>query len=109
MTGTRASLLIGAALTMLMAAGCRKADEPPVENRTIEQPAQAQAAEPEAEPAPVTAEPVAPANVDVAEPKPAPEPSADQQVLDDADATGMTARVSRGGAEDEPATSGNSQ
>jgi outer membrane biosynthesis protein TonB len=82
--------ILAAAATMMLVAGCRKAEEaqPPVENRPVEQPK------------PVAAPLPAPKPVEAPKPKapkakPAPKPSADEQVQDDADATGMTARVDR--------------
>jgi PBP1b-binding outer membrane lipoprotein LpoB len=75
----------------LLLAGCKQHREPPVENTPTEAPKPV-----------VPPKPVAPAAV--AEPKPAapkakplPPTPEEQQVLDDADATGMTARVDRAG------------
>lgn len=92
----RAMTMTAALAALLVVAGCSKQQpaENVTENAGAEQaplPAPTPAPEPQAEapiakPAPPAAEPVAP----------------EAQILDDADATGMTARLSRGG-EDEPA------
>jgi hypothetical protein len=92
-----AILLAGASLL----GACQKHSEPPARNRAVEAPptpVPAHAAEPAAKPMPKPA-PRRPA-------KP-PKPSADEQMLDDADATGMTSHASRGG--DGSDASGNSQ
>jgi outer membrane biosynthesis protein TonB len=73
----------------LLLASCKQHQEPPVQNEPTEA-AQPVAAPPK--PAPVAIpKPAAPKP----KPKPLPETPAEQQVLDDADATGMTARVNR--------------
>ena len=107
----RPVLIAGIAATTLSLAACDRSPPtpPPAENDAMVEP----------EPTPPPAEPV-PQVVELPKaeappkPKPAPEVSADQQVLDDADATGMTARVARdgdGGSDDsQPASGGgNSQ
>ena len=97
MKGIARSLLGLAAAGMLVAA-CHRHEEPPPENESngavidTLPPARPVPApkppEPEAPPPPVS---------NLAEIKPAPADTPDQQVLDDADATGMTSRVSRDG------------
>ena len=86
----------------VMAAGCSRSPEPeaaPTENADV-----TEIAPDEAQPAPAEAPPPAPeapVNTVEADPLPPPEePSADEQMTDDAFATGMTARADR----DEDAT-----
>ncbi len=77
--------LFGLALAGTLGA-CNRHSEPPPENQPVETPApvtQTVVAAPETPPAP-TPKPVKP------KAKAAPKPSADEQMLDDADATGMT-------------------
>lgn len=94
-------LTIGMLAAGLAVAGCSRSPEPeaaPTENMDV-----TEIAPDEAAPAP-TPEPAAPpapepaANMAAADPlPPAQEPSADEQMADDAFATGMTARASRDG------------
>jgi hypothetical protein len=86
----RLPLLAGIAATALLVAGCKKHEEqPPVQNEPVAQP------EPVAPPPPPPVEPAPKPKPILPKAKPAPEVSADQQVIDDADATGMTAHVNR--------------
>ncbi len=81
------------ALALLVTA-CRKHEEAPPEpqeNNAAEAPLPAPVPAP-TPPAPI----VEPPKPKVVRAAPAPEVPADQQVIDDADATGMTSRVSRG-------------
>jgi outer membrane biosynthesis protein TonB len=83
--------LLAAAVAGLLLGGCHKQREPEPENQTTETPAPV-VPEPAPAPEPVeapTPKPVAP------KPKAAPKPSADEQMLDDADATGMTSHANR--------------
>ncbi|HEY0315827.1 MAG TPA: hypothetical protein VGC28_06120 [Sphingomonas sp.] len=73
----------------LLLASCKQHQEPPVQNEPTEA-AQPVVARPKPAPA-ATPKPAAPKP----KPKPLPETPVEQQVLDDADATGMTARVNR--------------
>ena len=101
---TKRAVWSATALTMLIVAGCRKApEEPTVNDHAVEQVA------PKPAPSPPVKAPVAAPKVQTPKPKAAPIPSPEQQVLDDADATGMTARVSRGTSEEAPSSDGNSQ
>ena len=98
-------LVLAAALSVAGISGCsRSADEPaPIENedraatpaRTADLPAAPAAT---ASPTPIVEEPIT--NASIADIPPEEPPAPDQQMLDDAAATGMTARASR---EDEPA------
>lgn len=95
-------LMLGGALLL---AGCKQQhQEPPVQNQPIEE----EAPKPVIEPVPQP-EPVAKPKPVVAKPKPLPPTPEDQQVLDDADATGMTARVNRSGNASTPAPDANQQ
>ena len=83
------AVAIGAALLIV---GCNRHQEPvqQEQQQVKEAPKPAAPPKPEAEPVPVAApKPV------VQKPKPLPPTPAEQQVLDDADATGMTARTDR--------------
>lgn len=86
------AIAIGAGLLL---AGCNRHQEPVAQEQVKEAP-QPVAPKPEPKPAPV----VAPKPV-VQKAKPLPPTPAEQQVLDDADATGMTARTDRSGGSDE--------
>ncbi|WBO23997.1 hypothetical protein [Sphingomonas abietis] len=101
MTIRSSVLILLAGITLL--AGCHKTPEAPPENQTTE---------PAAPPPPLPVAPapepvVAPPKPVVAKPKPAPEPTADQQMSDDADAVGMTSRTSS--AANDANAAGNSQ
>ena len=83
--------LLALAVAGLLLSGCHRQSAPEPENEVIAAPAPV-VQTPEPEPEPVVAptpEPVVP------KPKAAPKPSADEQMLDDADATGMTAHANR--------------
>jgi hypothetical protein len=84
-------------LALSVLAGCSRSnsDEAPVDNALTEeaQPMGEEAPPPEPEPAPVAPAPVAATNI--VAPPPAAEIAPDEQMLDDADATGMTARAKR--------------
>jgi hypothetical protein len=86
-----------------LVAGCKRAPEPPPENEP------ANVATPEAPP-PEPPQP-APMAVEIEHPKakPAPELTADQQIIDDADATGMTSRASHSDDGAETTGGGNSE
>jgi type IV secretory pathway VirB10-like protein len=87
--GVRAAAIALLALSAL--AGCSRSNEPPPEPEN-----DVEAVEPPAPPvteAPPVAAPTPASNIADAAPEDNPGP--DQQVLDDADATGMTARVRR--------------
>ena len=97
-TRTRAAraAIAGGLLAAMAMAGCSSSEpeQPPADTNMVED---AGVTESEAAPAPVEAAPVeaAPAAPAVVEP-PREKPLApDEQMLDDADATGMTARVTR--------------
>ena len=85
-------------------AACHKTPEQqPIENQAAEAPKPvAPPPKPAPKPAPAPVPKADPAKVEAA-----PEPTADQQMLDDADATGMTSHASRGS--DASNASGNSQ
>lgn len=87
---TRTALITLLAASSLLAA-CGKAPEQQPENQQVEAPKPvALAPKPVATPAPAPeVKPVAP------KVKAAPEPTADQQMIDDADATGMTSHTAR--------------
>ncbi|KQN32851.1 hypothetical protein [Sphingomonas sp. Leaf38] len=94
-TRTRTAVAVGL-LTAMALAGCSRSEpeQPPTDVNMVEDTG---VTETEAAPAPVEAAPVeaAPAAPAVVEP-PREKPIApDEQMLDDADATGMTARVTR--------------
>ncbi|HWW64802.1 MAG TPA: hypothetical protein VNZ43_08595 [Sphingomonadaceae bacterium] len=88
------AIAIGSALAAILLAGACSRQQPaeqPEENQSVVEPAPVApppAPEPEKEAPPPVAEAPAP-------PPPAPI-APDEQILDDADATGMTARVTRG-------------
>jgi len=75
----------------LLLAGCKQHREPPAQNQAVEAPKPVVAPQPKPEPV------APPKPVAAPKPKPLPPTPEDQQVLDDADATGMTARVDRAG------------
>jgi len=85
---TRFPLIVLLATGVLLAA-CHKQQEPTPENQVVEAPAPvAETPPPAPEPAPAP-----PPKVASTKPGAAPEPSADQQMIDDADATGMTSHT----------------
>ncbi len=96
-------LMLAAAGSLLVA--CHKHAEQPDDNLTTATPEPA-APSPTPTPTP-TPKPKAPPKIAAAKVKAAPEPTADQQMQDDADATGMTSHVSRDA--DGSDTAGNSQ
>jgi hypothetical protein len=77
-------------------AACKQNDTKPIQNE-----ATANIALPDV-PEPEPAHPLANAATEIPKVKAGPEPSAEQQILDDADATGMTSRVARDDAATEP-------
>ena len=90
--------LLGLAVAGMLVTACRRHEEPPPENTWNG--AESEALPPvRPAPAPEPPEPATPppSVSNLAEIRPAPEDTPDQQVLDDADATGMTSRVSRDG------------
>ncbi len=97
---------LGVAVLAVMLAACSREPAPeaePTDNAAVTEIAPDEAAPP---PAPATPPPAAeaPANSAQADPLPPPEePSADEQMTDDAFATGMTARTARG---EEPVANG---
>ena len=95
--GTMKRLMTAVVAGGIALTGCSRSPEPeaaPTENATVEEIAPDEAP-PAPEPAPAPAE-TAPVNVADADPLPPEEaPSADEQMTDDASATGMTARVAR--------------
>lgn len=103
MIALRPAALAALLATALLAAGCKKAPEPPPENVVVEQPAPpapVPEATPEPEPKPV---------VNEAALIPSDEPSADEQMREDAEATGMTSRVRPIEAPSDSAAAGNVQ
>jgi len=96
-------LLAGTTLLALFAAACNKPAEQPATETNITEPAKPAPPPPPPKPAPVAEVP----KPEVPKAPPPPEVPADQQVLDDADATGMTARVDRN--TDTPANSADGQ
>ena len=85
-----------------LVAGCHKAPEQPPENQAVETTKPVAPA-----PKPAPEEPAKPAKPVAAKVKAAPEPTADQQMIDDAEATGMTSHASH---DDEASgAAGNSQ
>lgn len=92
---TLRSAAVGGLLSLAVLAGCSKSEpeQPPmVENATVEDVTPGPTDSPEAVEPPAPAP--APANVAVA-PPPAEKIAPDAQMIDDADATGMTARATR--------------
>jgi outer membrane biosynthesis protein TonB len=88
----------------LLLAGCkRQHEEQPVENTPAEAP------RPVVAPTPAPPPVEKPKPVAAPKPKPLPATPEDQQVLDDADATGMTARVDRSGNADAQAATNREQ
>ena len=98
------STLIALLAAGSLVAGCHKQPKQPPENQAIEAP---KPVAPAPTPAPEPEKPAKPAKPVAAKVKAAPEPTADQQMIDDAEATGMTSHVSRDG--DTSDTAGNSQ
>lgn len=88
----------------LLLAGCKQHQENPPETNNA-----AEAPEPVAPPPPPPAPAPKPKPVAAAKPKPLPATPEDQQVLDDADATGMTARVDRSGTDTQAADTNRQQ
>ena len=94
-TRTRTAIA-GGLLAALALAGCSRSEpeQPPTDVNMVEDTGvtETEAAPAPVEAAPVEAPPVAPAVVEPPREKPV---APDEQMLDDADATGMTARVTR--------------
>lgn len=94
-TRTRTAIA-GGLLAAMALAGCSRSEpeQPPTDVNMIEDTGvtETEAAPAPVEAAPVEAPPVAPAVVEPPREKPV---APDEQMLDDADATGMTARVTR--------------
>ena len=94
-TRTRTAIAGGLLATMALA-GCSRSEpeQPPADVNMVEDTGvtETEAAPAPVEPAPVEAAPPAPAVVEPPREKPI---APDEQMLDDADATGMTARVTR--------------
>jgi PBP1b-binding outer membrane lipoprotein LpoB len=88
----------------LLLAGCKQHQEPPAENNAVEAPKPVVAPKPQ--PAPPPAKPKTAA---APKAKPLPATPEEQQVLDDADATGMTARVDRSGTDTQAADTNRQQ
>lgn len=89
----RRALSSGIVMAALLAAGCGKSPDRPPDQSIEAAPTEPSEPAPAPVPHPPAAKP-APEPVAVApRVKPAPEPTADQQVIDDAEATGMTAHV----------------
>ena len=99
----RALALTGLGIATLLAS-CHRSEPPPppAENDAMVEP------EPVAPPEPAPRAVEVPRAEAPPRPKPAPEVSADQQVQDDADATGMTAHVTHGddAGDGQPASGG---
>ncbi|KTT76242.1 hypothetical protein [Sphingomonas endophytica] len=90
------------ALAGLGLAGCsRQEPEPPEMNMTVQELEPTPEPTPTEEPTPVVEPSPEPSN-DTAALPPAEDPAPDQQMLDDASATGMTARTDRGGDDADP-------
>ncbi|WP_082449972.1 hypothetical protein [Sphingomonas sp. Leaf231] len=90
------------ALASLGVAGCSRSEpEPPEMNMTVQElePTPEPTPTPTEEPTPVVAPTAEPSN-DTAPLPPPEEPEEDAQMMDDASATGMTARTDRSGGED---------
>lgn len=88
-----APILALAALTLLAACNGRHERDQPVNETVAETPVEPAPVEPAPEPVET---PPPPADINASEALPPPEEAApDEQMLDDASATGMTARVSR--------------
>lgn len=103
----RPALFAGLGAATLLLAACHRSEPPPplAENDAMTTP------EPPLplEPAPVPQVVEVPTSEAPPKPKPAPEVSADQQVIDDADATGMTAHANHDGddgGDSQPASGG---
>ena len=94
-TRTRTALA-GGLLAAMALAGCSRSEpeQPPTDTNMVEDSGvtESEAAPAPVEAAPVEAAPAAPAVVEPPREKPV---APDEQMLDDADATGMTARVTR--------------
>ncbi|TXC72822.1 hypothetical protein FSB78_07440 [Sphingomonas ginsenosidivorax] len=87
-----------ALLALSVLAGCSRSEPdqpPPVDNAVTEEPAPVREEAPVAEPAPAPVEPAPAAVTNTVAPPPAEAIAPDEQMLDDADATGMTARATR--------------
>lgn len=98
--GVRMKISIATAIgATLLLAGCNRHQEPVAQEQVKEAPKPVAPPKPEPEPKPVPV--VAPPKSVVQKAKPLPPTPAEQQVLDDADATGMTARTDRSGGSDE--------
>ncbi|MEH3047182.1 hypothetical protein [Sphingomonas adhaesiva] len=94
-------LLLAAALTTAALSACSRSEPDPVPEANVDMPAEPINALP-VEPAPLPEPtPVANAVENVADVPPEEAPAPDEQVLDDASITGMTARAQRDGATDE--------
>lgn len=94
----KTTFALTAALLALGLGACSRSEEPaPMENMSEDSPmANEDLAPPIAEPAPPVAEPTETANATVADDTPpAAAPAPDEQMMDDASASGMTARATR--------------
>ena len=87
---TRPSLILLILMSGLALTACHKENAEPEQNEAMEN--ISTPAAPEVEPAPPLTNA---ATTEAPKVKPALEPSAEQQILDDADATGMTSRTAR--------------
>lgn len=97
------SLAAAGLLAITALAGCSRSEPdeaPPTENAVTDETPPPVEETRAPEPAPAPAEPAPAPSANAATPPPAPAVAPDEQMLDDADATGMTARSSR----DEPTT-----
>lgn len=102
---TKLSIMVMLGGTLLFA-GCKQHQESPTQNQATETPRPAATPLPRSTP-PATPKPVAPKPPKPPKPKPLPLTSTEQQVIDDADATGMTARVDRSSDDNAPAADTN--
>lgn len=92
------SLVATGLFALSVLAGCSRSEPdeaPPVDNAVTEEPAPVREEAPVAEPEPAPVEPAPVAVTNTVAPPPAAEIAPDAQMLDDADATGMTARATR--------------
>lgn len=99
------SLAAAGLLALGVLAGCSRSEPdqpPPVDNAASEDPAPVREEAPVAEPEPAPVEPAPAAVTNAVAPPPAAAIAPDEQMLDDADATGMTARATRNTVVDEP-------
>ncbi|WP_230483070.1 hypothetical protein [Sphingomonas sp. Leaf21] len=101
----RTKALLAAGLLLPALAGCSRSEPEEQPTTTVENDAGVVETAPVEEPTPVMTNDAEPAPINMAAdtvPPPPPERTVDQQMLDDASATGMTARVQRTPSNDAP-------